>query len=184
LSIFSKKPSKKVSMAQALAAFGSCILKLDEEVRNRVSGVVLAAIRHYIEAQDFPDAEEDAFLLFQLASGTVGVEPGPPSLSHGQAKRVRELIEEVLPFNIPLVVMGPIRMVIEEYVTGKDMKEIEYERFDQSDARQVINALMDAIKRVNEACVQEPKKHTVDEVMYIASLAEVVSEYVKDQLPQ
>jgi hypothetical protein len=83
---------------------------------------------------------------------------------------------------MPMVVMGPIRMVIEEYVTGKSMDEINYDKFDKSDARQLVNALMKSIEIVNTRCIQEPKKHTQNEVMCLAFLAAVVAHYIKEQL--
>jgi hypothetical protein len=121
-------------------------------------------------------------MMFHIVSGTVGVIPSAPLDTYGQASEVSEIIESTLPFHMPMVVMGPIRMVIEEYITGQTMSEIDYEKFDATDARKLVNALMQAIEIVNTRCIQEPKKHNANEVLCLAYLASVIVFYIKQQL--
>lgn len=183
MGLFSKGPSFAESFSYAIQAFGSGILKLDEDARKRVSPVALGAVKGYIANQSYSQQEKNStFTMFQIISGTVGVTPTPQLNTYDQADEVREIIESTLRFNMPMVVMGPIRMVIEEYVTGKSMKEIDYEKFDKSDARQLVHALMTAVEIVNTRCIEEPKKHTPNEVLCLALLAAVVAQYAKEQL--
>ena len=120
--------------------------------------------------------------MFQIISGTVGVIPTSQLNTYGQARDVKEMIESSLPFDMPMMIMGPIRMVIEEYITGQSMAEIDYKKFDKNDARQLVHALMTGIEIVNTRCVQEPKKHNQNEVMCMAHLSAVVAQYAKEQL--
>lgn len=183
MGLFSKGPTIAESFSYAIQAFGSGILKLDEDARARVSPVALGAIKGYISNQSFSAQEKNSALtMFQIISGTVGVTPSPQLNTHGQAQEVSEMIETTLPFNIPMIVMAPIRMVIEEYVTGQSMSEINYEEFDKSDARQLVHALMTAIEIVNTRCIQDPKKHPQNEVLCLAYMAAVVAQYAKEQL--
>jgi hypothetical protein len=181
--LFSKGPTLAESFGYAIQAFGSGILKLDEDVRARVSPVAVSAVKGYIANQSFSVQEKNSALtMFQIISGTVGVNPTPQLNTFGQAQEVSEMIETTLPFNIPMVIMAPIRMVIEEYITGQSMSEINYEKFDKSDARQLVHALMTAIEIVNTRCIQDPKKHPQNEVLCMAYLAAVVAQYAKEQL--
>jgi hypothetical protein len=183
MGLFSKGPSIAESFGYAVQAFGTGVLNLDDEVRKRVSPTAVAAIKGFVSNQSYSEEEKNSTLvMFHIVSGTVGVNPSVQLDTYGQASEVSEIIQSTLPFNMPMVVMGPIRMVIEEYVTGKSMDEINYDKFDKSDARQLVNALMKSIEIVNTRCIQEPKKHTQNEVMCLAFLAAVVAHYIKEQL--
>ena len=183
MGLFSKGPKITESLTYAIQAFGSGILTLDENVRKRVSPVALSATKKYIDNQSLSEQDKySIFSMFQILSGTVGVTGTPQLDTYGKAREVSEMIESTLPFNIPMVVMAPIRMVIEEYVTGQSMSEIDFEKFNESDARQLVHALMTAIDIVNTRCIQEPRKHTQNEVLCLAYLAAVVAHYAKEQL--
>ena len=183
MGLFSKSPSFTESFNYAIQAFGSGILKLDEDVRRRISPVALSAVKGFVGNQSYSEQEKNSTLtMFQILSGTVGISPTEQIAGNGQADEVREVIESTLPFNMPMVIMGPIRMVIEEYITGQSMSEINYDEFDKSDARQLVHAIMTAVEIVNTRCIQEPKKHTQNEVLTLAVLAAVVAKYAKEQL--
>ena len=183
MGLFSRGPSIAESFSYAIQAFGSGIFKLDEDVRKRVSPIAVSAVKGYIANQSYSEQEKNStFTMFQIISGTVGENPTPQLNTYGQAREVSEIIESTLPFNMPMVVMGPIRMVIEEYITGKSMREIDYEKFDKSDTRQLVHALMTAVEIVYTRCIQEPRKHTLNEVLCLAFLAAVVAQYAKEQL--
>jgi len=183
MGLFSRGPSIAESFSYAIQAFGMGLLKLDESVRKRISPVALGAVSRYIGNQSFAEGEKKSiFKMFQIISGTVGVEPSSQLDTYGQAREISEIIQKSLPFNMPVVVMGPIRMVIEEYITDKSTSEIDYEEFDKSDAREIVNALMNAVEIVNTRCIQEPKKHTQNEVLCLAFLASVVAQYARVQL--
>jgi hypothetical protein len=175
MGLFSRGASSAESFSYAIQAFGSGILKLDEDVRKRVSPVALGAVKGFIANQSYSQQEKNSiFTMFQIISGTVGVTLTPELNTYGQAREVSQIIESTLPFNIP--------MVIEEYITGKSMGEIDYEKFDKSDARQLVHALMTAVEIVNTRCIQEPRKHPAHEVLCLAFLAAVVAQYTKEQL--
>ena len=183
MGIFSKGPSITESCSYAIQAFGSGVLKLDDDAKKRVSSVALGAVKGFIENQSYTAQEKNSsFTMFQIISGTVGVIPSPQLNTYGQAHDVKEMIESSLPFDMPMMIMGPIRMVIEEYITGQSMAEIDYKKFDKNDARQLVHALMTGIEIVNTRCVQEPKKHNQNEVMCMAHLSAVVAQYAKEQL--
>lgn len=184
MGLFSRSPSVTESFGYAVQAFAIGFSKLDGDVRKRIAPEALSAIKGYIGNQSFSEQHKFSYLdIFKIISGTVGVTPSAPLDTYGRAGVVSEIIESTLPCNTPLIVLGPIRMVIEEYITGKSMSEIDYEKFDKSDARELVNALMVAIEIVNTRCVQEPKKHSVNEVMCLAFLAAVVAVYAKERLP-
>jgi hypothetical protein len=183
MGIFSRGSSFSESLNYAVQAFGIGVLNLDQDVRSRVAPVSLGAIKTFLGNQSFTEEEKNAiYKMFQIISGTVGVNASSQLNTRAQAGEVIEIIESSLPFNMPIVVLGPIRMVIEEYVNGKSMDEINYEEFDKSDARKLVNALMGAIEIVNTRCIQEPKKHTKNEVLCLAFLAAVVAHHIKVQL--
>ena len=143
MGLFSRGPSLGESFSYAIQAFGTGVPKLDEDTRNRIAPTALSAVKGYIDNQSFSAQEKSSALtMFQILSGTVGVQPAPQINTYGQAREVSEIIESTLPFNMPIVVMGPIRMVIEEYITGKSLGEIDFEEFDKSDARQLVHALI------------------------------------------
>jgi len=183
MGLFSRGPSIVESLGYAVQAFGTGVLKLDDDVRNRVAPISVAAAQTYLAKQSLSEEKKNSTItMFNIVSGTVGVNASTQLNAYGQADEVREIIESTLPFNMPMVVMGPIRMVIEEYVTGQNMSEINYEKFDKSDARQLVNALMTAIEIVNTRCVQEPRKHSQNEVLCLAYFASVIAFYIKEQL--
>lgn len=182
MGLFSKGPTIVESFNYAIQAFGSGILKLDEEVRKKVSPVAVSAVKGYIANQSYSEQEKNSsFTMFQIISGTVGISPTPQLNTYGQAREVSEIIESTLPINVPLAVVGAIRMVIEEYITGQSMSEIDFGKFNKSDARQLVNALMMAVEIVNTRCIQEPKKHTPNEILCLAHLAAEVAYYAKEQ---
>jgi hypothetical protein len=183
MGLFSKGPSIEESFGYAVQAFGTGVLKLNDDVRKRVAPSAVAAAVGFIGSQSFSQQQKDSLLtMFKIVSGTVEVIPSDQLNFQGQADEVSEVIESTLPFHMPMVVMGPIRMVIEEYVTGQTMSEINYDEFDTSDARQLVNALMTAIEIVNARCIQEPKKHTQNEVLCLGLFASVVAFYIREQL--
>ena len=184
MGLFSRGPSVAESFSYAVQAFAIGFSNLDEDVRKRIAPEAVSAIKGYIGNQSFSEQHKSSSLdMFKIISGTVGVTASSPLDTYGKTREVSEIIESTLPCNIPLIVLGPIRMVIEEYITGKSMSEINYEKFDKSDARKFVNALMTAIEIVNTRCIQEPKKHSENEVMCLAFLAGVVAQYAKERLP-
>lgn len=183
MGLFSRGPSVNESLAYAIQAFGTGVLNLDDSERSRISKVALGAVTKFVQNQSMSEEEKQSSItMYGIISGSVGINPSPLLDTYDKAQEVAEIIESTLPFNMPLVVLGPIRMVIEEYISGKPMKEIDYEYFDRNGARQLVNALMKAVEIVNTRCVQEPKKHPKNEVMCLAYLASVVSIYAKEQL--
>lgn len=183
MGLFSKGPSITESCSYAIQAFGSGISKLDDDVRKRVSPVAVGSVKGFISNQSYTEQQKNAsFTLFQIISGTVGVIPSPQLNTRGQASEIKEVIESSLPCDMPMMIMGPIRMVIEEYITGQSMAEIDYKKFDNNDARQLVHALMSGIEIVNTRCVQEPRKHNQNEIMCMAHLSAVVAQYAKELL--
>lgn len=185
MGIFSKRVTIEESDAAAIAALGAGVLRLDEEVRNRVGPTVLAAVKRHLKNQStYTESHRDNVLtMFRIISGTVGLEPMSEIDTHNdEADEVRAVIQDTLPINVPLAVVGAIRMVVEEYITGRDFKEIDMEKFDKHDSRQVVHAIMGAVQSVNERCILEPKKHTIDEITCLAVLVQVVSIYTKKHL--
>jgi hypothetical protein len=89
-------------------------------------------------------------------------------------------MEEILPFNMPLMVLGPVRMVIEEYVNGCEFEDIDFESFDKHDSRQLIHALMKAIESVNQRCIQDPRNHGKFEMYCLSELACHVADVAKE----
>ena len=183
MALFSRGPSIKESLGYAIQAFGSGFMNLEDSAKKRVASNAVGAVKQFLNNQSFTEKEKDDFLtMFRIISGTVGVEPSAALNTYGQAQKVSEIIESTLPFNMPMVVMSPIRMVIEEYITGQEMGEIDFEKFDSNDARQLVHALMKALEIVNARCIQEPRKHPQNEMMCMAYLASVVAQYAKEQL--
>lgn len=185
MGLFSKKVTIEESNAQALAAFGSGILHLEEDVRNRIGPVMVAAVIKHLKNQgSYTESHKESVItMFRIISGTVGIEPTPEIDTYGdEADEVREIIQDCLPINVPLAVVPVIRMVIEEYITGKSFNDIDMEKFDRHDSRQVVHAIMDAVQSVNEECVLQPKKHTHNEILCLAILVQVVAVYTKSQL--
>jgi hypothetical protein len=186
MGIFSKKVSVEESDGYALQAFGMGILKLDENIRQRIGPVMVAAVKKSLNNQSSysQSHKESSLSMFRIISGTVGINPTNEIDTYGdEADEVRGVIESSLPINMPLMVVGAIRMTIEEYITGKKLNEIDMEKFDKHDSRQVVHAIMAAVQIVNERCINDPKKHTPNEVLCLAYLVKVVSIYTKKQIP-
>jgi len=186
MGIFSKRVSIAESDGYAIQALGMGILKLDEDVRKRIGPVMVAAVQKHLKNQNsYLDAfSQDTLKMFQIISGTVGVEPTDEIDTYGsEADAVRDIIESTLPINIPMAVIPVIRMTIEEFLTGKKLTEINLEKFDDHDSRKVVNALMEAVRIVNERCVTDPRNHPSNEVLCLAYLTVVVCLFTKKQIP-
>jgi hypothetical protein len=69
------------------------------------------------------------------------------------------------------MVIGAVRMVMEEYIAGKPFNQIDFEVFADGPERRLVNILMEAIEAMNVKCVQEPKTHPADEVIQMSILA-------------
>jgi hypothetical protein len=186
MGLFGKRVSIQESDAYALQALGTGVLRLDEDARNRIGPVMVAvAIKHLKNQTSYSEEHRNSALtMFRIISGTVGVEPVPEIDTYGdEADEVRGVIESTLPINVPLAVVGAMRMVIEEFITGKEFNDISMEKFDKHDARQVVHAIMEAVNIVNERCVKDPRKHTQNEVLCLATLAVITVLYTKKYLP-
>jgi hypothetical protein len=147
--------------------------------------MVAVAIKHLKNQTSYSEEHQNnALTMFRIVSGTVGVKPVPEINTYGnEADEVRGMIENTLPIHVPLAVVGAIRMVIEEFITGKEFNDISMEKFDKHDARQVVHAIMEAVNIVNERCVKEPRKHTQNEILCFAYLTAIVVLYTKKYLP-
>lgn len=77
---------------------------------------------------------------------------------------------QTLPFNMPIVVMGAVRMVMEEYIAGKPFDEIDFNVFADGPERRLVNIIMEAIEAMNVNCIQEPKNHPPAEVVQMSVL--------------
>lgn len=78
---------------------------------------------------------------------------------------------QTLPSNMPLMVMGAVRMVMEEYMAGKPFDQIDFKVFAYAPERRLVNILMEAIEAMNVKCIQEPKNHPAEEVIQMSVLA-------------
>jgi hypothetical protein len=71
---------------------------------------------------------------------------------------------------MPMMVMGAVRMVMEEYIAGKPFDQIDFNVFADGPERRLVNILMEAIEAMNINCIQEPKSHPVEEVLQMSVL--------------
>lgn len=178
MGLFSKSPTEQESTHNAISTFSSEIIKMDDISRDKIAPKVNSILKDFIDSLPWSEGEKvQAITMFQILSGTVGFEDFESV--EFQDSEIYQFISESLPFQMPLVIMGPIRMVIEEFITGKEMKDIDYESFDLTDARKIVNSLMNAINAINERCVQNPKKHTKNEILAIARIAEIAANHFK-----
>jgi hypothetical protein len=185
MGIFSKGPSVYESFANSIQAFGMGMLKLSESDRLKIQSTACGAVERYIGAQSFElKQKSDLITVYRIISGSVGVQAKESVDINAKAMEIDEMIESCIPTNTPVAVMGPIRMVLEEYITGQNMSEIDYEEFDNSPARIMVNTLMFSISLINSRCLEEPRKHNSTEVMCFSGLARACAIAAKEQLPK
>jgi hypothetical protein len=181
MGLFSKSPTVKESNINVISTFASGIIKINDDQRHRMAPFVNRILTDYLSSLDLTENErKEVITMFQILAGTVGIEPSD-SIRFIDSD-ISQFIAEALPFEMPMIIMGPIRMTIEEFVTGKEMKDIDYESFDLTDSRALINNLMDSIKVINERCLKNPKKHTKNEVYAIAKIAEISANHIKSKM--
>ena len=183
MGLFSRGPSVYESFGYAIQAFGMSILKLPEEDRNRVQSAACTAVESYVGVQTFePKQKADLLTLYRIISGSVGVKSYEVVDIYAKAKEIDDIIESCIPTNMPMAVMGPIRMVIEEYITGQKMDAIDYDKFNGSPARILVDALMFSTSFINTRCIQEPRKHNSTEVLCFSGIASTCAIVAKEHL--
>ncbi len=184
MGLFSRGPSLYESFGYAIQAFGMSVIQLSEDERAKIQSVACGAVESYINAQSWEvKQKQDLVNVYRVISGSVGVSPSKVIDAYGKGMEIDEIIETSIPTNMPMVVMGPIRMVIEEHITSNKLSEINYEKFDGSPARILVNALMHSLEIINTRCIQDPKGHNSNEVMCFSGLARFCSEYARVLLP-
>jgi hypothetical protein len=182
MGIFSKGPSTKESFGYAIQAFGMAVLNLPEEKRARIQSVACGAVESYIGVQSWDQkTSSDLISVFRIISGSVGIKASNTVDINAKGMEVDDIIESCIPTNMPNAVMGPIRMVLEEYITGQKMTEIDYVKFEESPAKIMIDALIFSTSFINTRCIQEPRKHNSVEVMCFAGLARSCAIAAKEQ---
>lgn len=183
MGLFLRGPSVYESFGSAIQAFGMSILKLPEEDRIKIQSAACTAIESYVGVQTFePKQKADLLTLYRIISGSVGVNSYEAVDMYAKAQEIDDIIEGCLPTNMPMAVMGPIRMVIEEYITGQKMDEIDYDNFNGSPARILVDALMFSTSFINTRCIQEPRKHNSTEVLCFSGIARTCAIVAREYL--
>jgi len=182
--IFSRGPSVYESFGYAIQAFGMSVLKLPEEDRIKIQSAACTAIESYMGVQTFESKQKaDLLTLYRIISGSVGVKSYEAVDIYAKAKEIDDIIESCIPTNMPMAVMvGPIRMVIEEYITGQKMDDIDYDKFNGSPSRILVEALMSSTSFINTRCMQEPRKHNSTEVLCFSGIASTCAIVAKEHL--
>ncbi len=173
MGIFSKKPDTKDLVSNCLNYLCLAFSDQSEETRLELHEVFLSGINISLHRTDglTPFDAINSMNFVRIMTDGVDVKANLEILNYEhRPTEAATLMCEVLPFNMPLVVMGPIQMVMEEFISGKEFGKIDMEVFAAGPARRLVNTLMKAVEAMNVKCIQEPKEHPVGEIMQMSIL--------------
>jgi hypothetical protein len=181
MGLFSRKPTEVETTLGVISLFSSYVMKYEDNLKSKIAPTLLAGFQHFVESFNWSEADKlQTVTMFEILTGTVDVQANKKIKLENT--EIYEMVTELLPTEIPMMVFGPLRMVIEEFVTGKEMKDIDYNKFELTNSRKVIDSLMETIKVINERCLTNPKLHPRLEIDVVASLCHILSNYIKVQI--
>jgi hypothetical protein len=173
MGFFSKTPGTKDQITNCLNFLCLAFSDQNAETRVELHEVFLSGINislHRTDGLTTTDAINGMNFVRIMTNG-VDVNANLEILDYEhRPTKAASLMCEILPFNMPMVVMGPLQMVMEEFIAGKEFDQIDMEVFAAGPARRLVNVLIKAVEAMNVNCIQEPRRHPVDEIMQMSIL--------------
>jgi hypothetical protein len=171
--IFSKGPSTKDQVTNCLNFLSIAFADQSEEIREEFHEIFLSGINislHRTDGLTKADAINGMNFVRIMTNG-VDVNANLEILDYKHRPTdVASTMCQILPFDMPLVVMGPLQMLMEEFIAGKSFDQLDMEVFAAGPARRLVNILIKAVEAMNVKCIREPKRHPSDEIMQMSIL--------------
>jgi hypothetical protein len=173
MGIFSKGPSTKDQITICLNYLCVAFSNQSKETQAELQQVFLSGINTSLHRSPelTPIDAMNAMNFVRIMTNGVGVNAELEILdfSH-RPTEAASTIYRTLPFNMPLMVIGAVRMGMEEYLAGKSFDQIDFQVFADGPERRLVNILVEAIEAMNIKCIQDPKKHPAEEVIQMSVL--------------
>ena len=174
MGFLSKAPSTKDQITNCLNYLCLAFSKQSKETQEEMHEIFLSGINISLHrtTELTPIDANSGMTFVRIMTNGVGknAELEILDFSHRPTDAAATICQ-TLPCNIPLMVIGAVRMVMEEYIAGKPFNQIDFEVFANGPERRLVNILMEAIEAMNIKCIQEPKNHPADEVIQMSILA-------------
>jgi hypothetical protein len=174
MGFFSKGPSTKDQITNCLNFLCQSFSKQSKETQAEMQEIFLSGINISLHrtAELTPIDANNGMNFVRIMTNGVGknAELEILDFSHRPTDAAATICQ-VLPCDMPLMVIGAVRMVLEEYIAGKPFDQIDFEVFADGPERRLVNILMEAIEAMNVKCIREPKTHPADEVIQMSILA-------------
>jgi len=173
MGLFSKTPNTKDQVTNCLNYLCIAFSNQSKEVQVEFQEIFLSGINISLHrtAELTPIDAMNGMNFVRIMTDGVGKNAELAILDNNhRPTQVTETICQTLPFNMPLMVIGAVRMVIEEYIAGKPFDEIDFKVFADGAERRLVNILIEAIEAMNIKCIQEPKNHPIGEVAQMSLL--------------
>ena len=171
--LFSKGPNTKDQVTNCLNHLCIAFSSQSKEVQAEFQEIFLSGINISLHRTDelTPIDAMNGMNFVRLMTDGVGKNAELVILDNNhRPTEAAATICQTLPFNMPLMVIGAVRMVMEEYMAGKPFDQIDFKVFADGAERRLVNILMEAIEAMNIKCIQEPKNHPVGEVIQMSVL--------------
>ena len=174
MGLFSKGPSTKDQVTNCLnylcVAFSNQSKEAQAELQERFLSGINTSLHRTPELTPVDAMNGMNFVRIMTNGVGKNAELAILDFSHRPTEAAATICQ-TLPFNMPMMVMGAVRMVMEEYIAGKPFDQIDFNVFADGPERRLVNILMEAIEAMNINCIQEPKRHPVEEVLQMSVLA-------------
>ena len=173
MGLFSKGPSTKDQVTNCLNYLCIAFSNQSKAVQVELQEIFLSGINISLHrtAELSPIDAMNGMNFVRIMTDGVGKNAELVILDNNHLPReAAATICQTLPFNMPLMVIGAVRMVMEEYIAGKPFDQIDFKVFADGAERRLVNILMEAIEAMNIKCIQEPKDHPVGEVIQMSAL--------------
>ena len=173
MGIFSKGPSTKDQVTNCLNYLCLAFSNQSEEIQKELHEIFLSGINislHRTDGLTLSDAINGMNFVRIMTNGVdVNAKLEILDFDHRPTEAASTMCQ-ILPFDMPMMVMGPLQMVMEEYIARKPFDQMDMEVFAAGPARRLVNILIKAVEAMNVKCIQEPKRHPAEEILQMSIL--------------
>ena len=185
MGFFSKAPTELEVTTNFLKVLAGKTIQLDDATRNRVGPIILASVGQFLNYENLKATDiQNSYSMFQIISGTSGMTMST-SFSQYSASSVEPDLDEIgslildgIPFEIPVVVIGPLRYMMVEYLTRSSLDEVARDNlkkdwFFGSDYEVLIDLIIAVVDEINSLCLSGSFKQPKYEVATLADFIQI-----------
>ena len=185
MGFFSKAPTELEVTTNFLKVLAGKTIQLDDATRNRVGPIILASVGQFLNYENLKATDiQNSYSMFQIISGTSGMTMST-SFSQYSASSVEPDLDEIgslildgIPFEIPVVVIGPLRYMMVEYLTRSGLDEVARDNlkkdwFFGSDYEVLIDLIIAVVDEINSLCLSGSFKQPKYEVATLADFIQI-----------